>query len=65
MYFLRGGKALRKAYFPALIFSIGGLSSNLQAKNEIAVNKPNDEERVAGAVTNESVKPLVVSILPN
>ncbi|MDQ3064425.1 MAG: TolC family protein, partial [Acidobacteriota bacterium] len=65
MYFIRVGNALRKACFPALIFLIGGLSVNLQAQNEIAVNNSNEEKQVAGMVITESVKPLVISVLPN
>jgi outer membrane protein TolC len=65
MYFIRHGNALRKVYFSALIFLVGGLPFNLQAQTEIAVNKLNEEKQVAGAVITESVKPLVVSVLPN
>lgn len=65
MYFIRVGNAFCKACFPALIFLIGGLSLNLQAQTEIAVNNSNEEKQVARTVITESVKPLVVSVLPN
>jgi len=52
-------------YFSALIFLIGGLSLDLQAQTEIAGNNSNEEKQVAGMVITESVKPLVISVLPN
>ncbi len=65
MYFMWRGNALRKVYFSALIFLIGGLSFNLQAQTEIAINNSNEEKQVVGTVITESVKPLVVSVLLN
>ncbi len=65
MYFIWRGNAFRRVYFSALIFLIGGLSLTLQAQTEVAVNKSNEEKRVDGTVITESVKPLVVSVLPN
>lgn len=67
MYFNRRGNAFLKAYFPALIFLIGGLSISLQAQTEIATNNPTEAKRIAAAdaKSTETVKPLVVSVLPN
>ena len=65
MYFIHGGNTLRQVYFSALIFLIGGLSLDLQAQTEIAVNNSTEEKQVVGAVITESVKLLVVSVLPN
>ena len=67
MYFTERGNAFLKAYFPALIFLMGGLSINLQAQTEIATNNPPEAKQVASAdaKTTEAVKPLVESVLPN
>lgn len=67
MYFTRRGNAFLMAYFPALIFLVGGLSVNLQAQTEIATNNPTEAKQVvaAGAKTTAAVKPLVESVLPN
>jgi cobalt-zinc-cadmium efflux system outer membrane protein len=67
MYFTKRGNAFLKAYFPALIFLMGGLSVNLQAQTEIATNNPTEAKRIVAVETKttEAVKPLVESVLPN
>lgn len=63
MFFRRRENAIRKAFSLALIFLISGLSFNLQAQTEIAVNKLNAKKQIDGA-KSETVKPLVASVLP-
>lgn len=62
MFFRQRENAFRKAFSLALIFLIGGLSFNLQAQTEIAVNKI-DTEKPLTVSDNEAAKPLVASIL--
>lgn len=63
MYFRQRKNAFRKAFSLALIFLIGGLSIDLQAQTEIAVNKTNKEKLVVVS-ESEAIKPLVTSVLP-
>lgn len=60
MFFRQRENAFRKAFSLALIFLIGGLSFDLQAQTEIAVNKTNE----VVASEREAIKPLVASLLP-
>ena len=54
MYFIRRKSACHKAFIPALIFLIGGLSFNLQAQTEIVRIAETDEQKtVAEQKTND------------
>ncbi len=63
MFFRQRENAFRRAFSLALIFLISGLSFNLQAQTEIAVNKTSAEKPLVVS-ENEAAKPIAVSILP-
>ncbi|MET0753885.1 MAG: TolC family protein [Pyrinomonadaceae bacterium] len=63
MFFRQRENAFRRAFSLASMFLIGGLSFNLQAQTEIAVNKINTEKPLVIS-ESEAAKSLVASVLP-